>query len=733
MTPATETGETAPRTPLRHPRETASSSSHPLQRRRTLAWGWASALVVAALPAQGWQLLDMSAANDNGAAYDLRRQRAVFLSRSGDVWELEGSTWLRRPAGAGSSAPVPRRRCVLVYDAAREHVLLFGGTTDVAPLGDTWTWDGVSWRRLSTPISPPRRAGAVACYDPGRQRVVLFGGAGLQDTWEHDGATWTQLQPATVPGAQPLGGMAFDAGRGVAVLIQGDAQQRRVCEWNGMDWTLLPWTPALPVTVAYDPARSQLLAVSATGQVDAWNGTAATRVGVAPELARPASWFDPVSGRVLFAGTGTAVATEEIWAWDGARTARVAAAWRPSLRDTAVAELPGRGLVATGTLQGGTPSTWRWDGVRWTSLGPTGPQPARERMLLAADALAGRVVLFGGRDAGNNNTLFDDLWRFDGTTWTPVPAAARPPARLDGALAHDSVRNRLVLFGGQAASGTLLGDTWEHDGATWAQVAGAPLAGPSPSARRQMGMTFDPLRGVTVLLGGDIWGFPHSDTWEWDGTTWRENLAAGGVANRDGLVFDPARGAVILVSNRLDNLIVRKDTLEYRGAAWQLVDQSFTGTGLLFAPVYDSARGRLLAVGFYRDRPVHVHEWSTRGQIASVGAACGSAPALTTSTAPRFGVREFGLEAWTGPGSVALFAMSLAQSTTPLGGGCAIELGPVAATSFAVADARGRAFQPIPLPADPALRGVVVFAQAGVLGGGPGLSLTPGLAITVGD
>src|SRR5262245_16947650 len=42
-------------------------------------------------------------------------------------------------------ATLQRSAHVMAYDAARERVVLFGGTLVHALLGDTWEWDGVSW------------------------------------------------------------------------------------------------------------------------------------------------------------------------------------------------------------------------------------------------------------------------------------------------------------------------------------------------------------------------------------------------------------------------------------------------------------------------------------------------------------------------------------------------------------------------------------------------------------
>lgn len=58
-----------------------------------------------------------------------------------------------------------------------------------------------------------------------------------------------------------------------------------------------------------------------------------------------------------------------------------------------------------------------------------------------------------------------DTWEWDGTNWEQKAPAAAPSARQRHALAYDSARQRVVLFGGmeRKSNGTYvdLNDTWE--------------------------------------------------------------------------------------------------------------------------------------------------------------------------------------------------------------------------------------------------------------------------------
>jgi hypothetical protein len=37
----------------------------------------------------------------------------------------------------------------LAYDSRRERVILFGGSDGTQTFGDTWEWDGTTWRKVA--------------------------------------------------------------------------------------------------------------------------------------------------------------------------------------------------------------------------------------------------------------------------------------------------------------------------------------------------------------------------------------------------------------------------------------------------------------------------------------------------------------------------------------------------------------------------------------------------------
>jgi hypothetical protein len=73
-------------------------------------------------------------------------------------------------------------------------------------------------------------------------------------------------------------------------------------------------------------------------------------------------------------------------------------------------------------------------------------------------------------------------------------------------MAYDSQHQRFVLFGGSfydgVSSPTKYGDTWEWDGHNWQLTAAARTN--TPPARNYGSMAYDPVRGETLLIDGDL-------------------------------------------------------------------------------------------------------------------------------------------------------------------------------------------------------------------------------------
>ena len=91
----------------------------------------------------------------------------------------------------------------------------------------------------------------------------------------------------------------------------------------------------------------------------------------------------------------------------------------------------------------------------------------RMECAMAYDTARGRVVLFGGRHGALDDACWlDDTWEWDGQDWLLRTSPVRPSGRAQHAMAYDAARKRVVLFAG-VRNGVHQQDTWEWDGVQW--------------------------------------------------------------------------------------------------------------------------------------------------------------------------------------------------------------------------------------------------------------------------
>ncbi len=176
---------------------------------------------------------------------------------------------------------------------------------------------------------------------------------------------------------------------------------------------------------------------------------------------------------------------------------------------------------------------------------------ARSNARMVFDESLDRIVLFGGvsdPDAADIRYELNDTWEWTGLGWIQIFPATAPPARSGHSMVYDSNRRQVILFGG-IQGGNFLGDTWRYQNRNWIQIA-APS---SPSARTLAGMAFDPIRDRVVLHGGVDAGGTRRDTWEFDGTTWTKRLTGGPELQAVNLVYDEARGEILMLGYGSEN------------------------------------------------------------------------------------------------------------------------------------------------------------------------------------
>jgi hypothetical protein len=160
--------------------------------------------------------------------------------------------------------------------------------------------------------------------------------------------------------------------------------------------------------------------------------------------------------------------------------------------------------------------TWLWNGVSWARQSPAASPPKRRFSAAAFDSDRGVTVLFGGMPPSTNGTdMMNDTWEWDGANWTEKEPAHKPPIRFWHAMAYDSARKVTVVFAGGTSYDTMfrftldwISDTWEWDGTDWKEVQ----FDESPAARCHHAMAYDSGREKIILFGGHD---EMADTWEY--------------------------------------------------------------------------------------------------------------------------------------------------------------------------------------------------------------------------
>jgi hypothetical protein len=278
------------------------------------------------------------------------------------------------------------------YDPISKRVVVFGGYDENGTVSnETWTFDGVSWRKAKTMTAPAARFGASMAYDRKMKRIVLFGGSAgfgrFGDTWLFNGATlkWKSANPKNLVPAASNAMLFTDPVNGHVDMFGGRRSQfysRDTFQWTGTDWTLLN-----PVNSPYP--RSGGISV-----------------------------VDPVHKNVVvFGGLSDNWITQNTWTWDGNDWTQQTPSTQPDTLYFTVGAFD-RVLQQVVVFSGGSggvdqSTTWAWDGSDWIPLAPVASPPAREQFGTVWDRATHSFLIFGGTDFGSGE-VFGDMWKLSG-------------------------------------------------------------------------------------------------------------------------------------------------------------------------------------------------------------------------------------------------------------------------------------------------------------------------------
>jgi hypothetical protein len=239
---------------------------------------------------------------------------------------------------------------------------------------------------------------------------------------------------------------------------------------------------------------------------------------------------------------------------------------------------------------------WQWDGTNWTSVDAETKPALKREAALAYDSVRKVTVLFGGYDFVLGDVV-NVTWEFDGTEWECMTPPNSPIARKNHAMAFDAEHGLMIMFGGDVEDYY----TWAYDGGDWRVIADENN---SPGLRGAHGMVYDSDRKKIVLFGGSYGSTYFNDTWEWDGSIWRDVTPESEEDSPPpmrafAMVYDSLRKKTVLFGGRDDSGLDGFDrTWEWDGSVWREVDAlSQPSMRHECAAAYDSSRNRTVLFG----------------------------------------------------------------------------------------------------------------------------------------
>ena len=387
----------------------------------------------------------------------------------------------------------PRTNAAVTYDPVREAVVVHGGnwpnSQPITLYDDTWLWHSTTgrWEQLQG-SRPPGRRNPKVVWDSTHKSLLMYGGHTRGDMWmlsPERTTGWELLRD--YPQQRGNASMVFDAARGEVILFGGREGDGSTWAWKDDRWEQRATTgPSrrFCTAMAYDSRRQVI---------------------------------------VLFGGaslTGPSATSGDTWEWNGKQWRLVATTGPAKRRNHSLVYDEARGVTM---LLGGRGSTlgnaieghWEWDGVNWTQRNVAQP-PKRYQHLMFWDPIRQTVVVDGGRDEG---VLHTDTWEWNGSQWSLLDVSSARPISSDPVAAYDPRREAVLAY--VKPSDILVSRVWEWKDQQWTPgVQGLP---------REDGcaMAFDTLRNRMVVYGGEA----NVQTW-----VLKESRFDAADINRDGVV-----------------------------------------------------------------------------------------------------------------------------------------------------------------------------------------------------
>jgi len=345
---------------------------------------------------------------------------------------------------------------------------------------------------------------------------------------------------------------------------------------------VVPPSARYEVTAAYDSARKRVVLFGGRENSnyfgDTWefDGRVWTLRSTGGPSARSmhAMAYDSLRGVTVLFGGGNP-GRNDIWEWDGTTWTQKCTSMpcstspMPQARNQAGMAFDvarGNTVLFGGYVNAITwlADTWTWNGSTWTSVPGSGP-PVRYAHGMAYDTTGSRVLVFGGLNTSSISGGLNDLWAFNGTTWSSVTTTGGPPAgRGVAGFVFQNAVGKALLYGGYNSPGNK--ETWELTSATntWNLVTSSS----PPGSRFQFAMAYDSAREAAVVSGGYASG-ESSDTWEFKAGAWARPTGQLGDRRGAATAFDSWRNRIVMFGGDTAGNVQSNETWEWNGFEWE--------------------------------------------------------------------------------------------------------------------------------------------------------------------
>lgn len=555
--------------------------------------------------ASAWTELPPPARWNAVGVYDSIADRLVIcgLTRDlpgDDIWSLEvdpPTGWTR--LGAQGAFPEQDEIAATVVDHQLGRVYFIGSGNE-RRIGEVYAldlFDTPRWTRLSSPShvsdAPQGRAEATAVLDRHGNRLVMFGGRSRELLND----TWAfDLMTGGWSRIDVVGDTIPPRSSPTSVL---DSQRNRLLVYGGLIETQPRWLDATDELWALDLGESP-----SWERVITQGDTTGIRFGsTLIRDPREGGFFlvgGPNDGKIFRLRGNPSPAWVEVQPSGAPSRARPGDAWAfDSRRDQYYffAGLPSDRINVDRLSMRPAPS-WQ------VQLGEPLP-PSRFGHAMAIDSKRDRLTIFGGVSEPG---YLGDTWTAsleDPNGWIRLEASNPPPPRHEPVMVYDPIHDRMLMFGGWTYPESYFDDLWIltlDPMPTWSSVQ---LSGTSPQGRRGHAAVYDPLRQrVLVFFGlgstgalGDIWALHLEGEMYWE----RLDPSGSGPRARyfSSVIHDPTRDRVVLYGGAADAQSIGDAWgLSLDDLRWELLTSGYqTPAFARHTAVYDADHDRMVAFG----------------------------------------------------------------------------------------------------------------------------------------